>query len=219
MTIPVPSGPPPGVPRRRQVATDEISVLRDEISRLRQTFYGTLRDTDGRGNEVFAAAAPGAGFGPSKPRVHVPGYQTAPYISTLGATPTTWQQLYSHTFKPEHAQINIGVRWSVVEAIVLNAAVGDFEWRWSFGQFPLTRLSAYLIDAWDSGSAGTKGALGDLVRNTAYAWPIDGVNAVPYWAPTYVTVAFWARLKPGASTNDVVRVAPVSLYQSGIGQG
>lgn len=39
----IPAGPPPGVPRRSQTATDEISRLRVETSELRQTFYGVLR--------------------------------------------------------------------------------------------------------------------------------------------------------------------------------
>lgn len=219
MTIPIPDGTPPGVPRRRQVATDELAVLRDEISRLRQTFYGTVRSTDGLGNQAFATAGPGDGFGASKPRVHVPGYQTLPYLATAGATPTTWQQLYAHTFKPEYAQINTSVRWAVAENAVLNVAVGEFEWRWSLGQFPLTRLSATLIDTWDSGSGGSKGATGNLVRNSTYVWPTTGIATVQYWDPTYVTVALWARLKPGASVNDVVRVAPLGLYQSGLNQG
>ena len=43
-SIPVPEGVPPGVPRRRQTGTDEIAALKDETSRLRQTFFGVLRD-------------------------------------------------------------------------------------------------------------------------------------------------------------------------------
>jgi hypothetical protein len=38
-----PAGAPPGVPRRSQTATDEISKLRAETSELRQTFYGVVR--------------------------------------------------------------------------------------------------------------------------------------------------------------------------------
>lgn len=219
MTIPLPEGAPPGVPRRHQMATDEITALRNEVSRLRQTFFGLVRDRDGAGNPTFASAAPNEGFGVSRPRVHVPGYQTVPYLATAGATPTTWQQLYAHTFKPEHAQINIGIRWAVAENAALNIAVGDFEWRWSLGQFPVTRLSANLIDAWDSGAGGSKGSTGNLVRNSTYVWPTSGIAPVQYWDPSYVTVAFWARLKPGASVNDVVRVAPLGLYQSGYNQG
>lgn len=219
MTIPVPSGSPPGVPRRSQQATDEITALRNEVSRLRQSFFGVVRASDGDGNLAFAAATADAGFGVSKPRVHVAGYPIAPYLSTVGGTPTTWQQLYCHTFKPEHAQINIGVRWSVAENAALNVAVGDFEWRWSLGQYPVTRLSATLVDAWDSGAGGSKGSLGNFIRNSTYVWPTEGISTVQYWDPSYVTVTMWARLKPGASVGDVVRVAPIGLYQSGINQG
>lgn len=35
---------PPGVPRRSQTATDEISRLRSDVSELRQTFYGVVRE-------------------------------------------------------------------------------------------------------------------------------------------------------------------------------
>jgi hypothetical protein len=39
----VSEGPPPGVPRRSQTATDEMGKLHAEVSELRQTFYGVLR--------------------------------------------------------------------------------------------------------------------------------------------------------------------------------
>lgn len=226
MTVPVSPGVIPGVPRRDRAVTDRIGQIQDVQSEQRQALAGVARAADADGNQVAGPEFAGAGWGISKPRIHVPAYATAPYLSTPAAAGYTWTQFYSATFKPEAQQINLRVRWAVLEAIVANTAIGEFEWRWNLGLLPLGRgvapTDSKLIDAWDSGSAGSKGTDGSQVRQTTWVVPDGSGNGplVSYWDANYISVACWGHIRTATGTaNDAAKAAPLGIYQSGIGQG
>jgi hypothetical protein len=159
----------------------------------------------------------GAGWGLSLPHVHEPCYPMLPYLGTAG---TTLLVAYCSAFPVLAQQINIGVRWAVVESIVTNTAIGEFEIRWNKGLLPLGRgtgpAESLLIDSWNSGSAGTKGVGGELVRQTSFLWPSIEPQPVAYREPGGVTISVWASIRAATGgAGDIAKVAPAWLYQSG----
>ena len=226
MTDPVLPANIPAVPRRDFDLTDRLSHAREIQSELRQTFYGVARSADNLGNQVSGPDTAGAGWGVAKPRIHVPAYPTAPYLSTAAALGTTWTLLYSHTWRPESQLFSVFVRYGVQEAIVTTTAIAEFELRWNKGVLPGPRdvptTGGFLFDSWDTGAPapGGKGLDGSLIRSKAFPLPTVGPYAVTYWDPAWVSVGVWGRIRPGAgSANDSAKVAPMGLYQSGINEG
>jgi hypothetical protein len=224
VTDPVSPANIPAVPGKNHVVTDRLRQMQEDLNELRQTFFGVARASDGLGNGVLGGDLLGAGWGLSKPRIHVPAYPTAPYLGTPPGGAYTWLLLYSHTWKPESQLANVLVRYAVLESVVTTTAIGEFEMRWNKGQVPGPRdvptTGSFLFDSWDSGTPGTKGTDGSLIRTGSLQLPSTGPYAVTYWDPAWVTVGVWGRIRTATGgVNDAATVAPLGLYQSGIGQG
>jgi hypothetical protein len=224
VTTPVDPENIPAVPSRDLDVTDRLARMREQLSELRQTFFGVARSTDAAGNQTIGAETAGAGWGVAKPRIHVPAYPTVPYLSTPVGGAYTWTLLYSHTWRPESQLFTLHTRYAVLESAVTNTAVGEFELRWNKGTLPGPRdtptTGGFLFDSWDSGSPGTKGMDGSLVRSKAFALPTTGPYTVLYWDPGFVTVGVWGRIRAATGgVNDAAKVAPLGLYQSGINEG
>lgn len=217
----LPTGPFPGVPTPDYSQVDRTRWTEGKQSELRQTIYGTARSTDGDGNTVLGADLGGQGWGLALPHIHEPCYPMLPYLGTAGYSVLV---AYCSTFVPLAQQVNIGVRWAVVESVVTNTAIGEFEVRWNRGQLPLGRGTgvndSLLVDSWNSGSAGTKGVGGELIRPVTFLWPADGPQPVAYRDAAWVTVSVWASIRAATGgAADIAKVAPAWCYQSGVGEG
>lgn len=216
------TGAIPGVPSRDYNSVDRTRTTEAQLDELRQSLFGVVRSSDADGNQVISPDLSGAGWGIALPHLHVPAYPTQPYLGTAGTTPI---MCWSATFKPLAQQINIGTRWAVQESSITNTAIGEYEIRWNKGQLPSTRgelvTDSIVLDSWNSGSAGSKGLDGSLIRNTQFVWPQDGSGPlVTYRDPAWVSVAVWAWIRTATGgAGDIARVAPLACYQSGIGQG
>lgn len=210
----------PGVPTKAYSTVDRTRTTDEKISELRQTMFGFARSLDDQRNSVLATDLGGAKWGLSLPHVHEPCYPMMPNMGALGLTPTV---AYCSAFPVLAQQVNIGVRWSVLESMLMNTAIGDFEIRWNKGLLPLGRGTgpndSLLIDAWDSGAPGSKGAGGELVRQTTFLWPSTGPQPVGYREPGGVCVSVWTSIRSGTGMGtDWARVVPAWLYQSGVGK-
>lgn len=219
MTLPL--SPFPGVPTPDRTSIDRTRRNEGQQSELRQTLFGMARGNDADGNTVIGSDLGGQGWGLSLPHVHEPCYPMLPYLGTAGYAVLV---ACCSTFVPLAQQVNIGVRWAVVESPVTNTAIGEYEVRWNKGQLPLGRgtgpSDSLLIDSWDSGSAGTKGVGGELIRPVTFLWPSDGPQPVVYRDPAWVTISVWAYIRAATgSATDTAKVAPAWCYQSGVGQG
>jgi len=216
----LPSAPFPGVPSRSYNSADRTRRNEDQASETRQTLFGMARSTDALGNNVLGSDLAGQGWGLALPHVHEPCYPMTPYLGTAGYALLV---AYCATFKPLAQQVNIGVRWAVQESVVSNTAIGEFEIRWNRGKLPAGRGTgpndSLLIDSWNSGTPGTKGIGGELIREATFLWPSDGPQPVVYRDTACVTVSVWAYIRAATGmASDIAKVAPAWCYQSGVGQ-
>lgn len=210
----------PGVPTKNYTNVDRVRSNEERVSELRQTLFGFARSLDSRNNSVVAADLGGAAWGLSLPHVHEPCYPMKPYLGDPGYTIAP---AYCATFPVLSQQINLGVRWAVVESVVTNTAIGEYEVRWNKGQLPLGRgtgpTDSLLIDSWNSGSAGTKGVGGELIRPVTFLWPSAGPQPVGYREPGMVCISVWASIRTATGgAADAAKVAPGWCYQSGYAQ-
>lgn len=217
----LPDAPFPGVPTPSYTSVDRTRRNQAEQSELRQTLFGLARSNDADGNNVLGSDLAGLGWGLALPHIHEPCYPMLPYLGTAGYAVLV---AYCSTFVPLAQQVNIGVRWAVVESVVTNTAIGEYEVRWNKGQLPLGRgtgpSDSLLIDSWNSGSAGTKGIGGELIRPVTFLWPEDGPQPVAYRDAAWVTISVWAYIRTATGgAADIAKVAPAWCYQSGYQQG
>jgi hypothetical protein len=218
--VTLPSGPFPGVPTPSQTSIDRTRRNEGEQDEQRQAMFGVARSADTKGNVVVGSDFGGQGWGLSLPHIHEPCYPMTPYLGTAGYALLV---AYCATFVPLAQQVNVGVRWAVVESVVTNTAVGEFEMRWNRGKLPAGRGTgpndSLLLDSWNSGTPGTKGVGGELIRSTSFLWPADGPQPVVYRDTQWVTVSVWAYLRAATGgAADIAKVAPAWCYQSGVGQ-
>lgn len=217
----LPSSPFPGIPTPNYTIVDRTRATENLVSEQRQTLFGMARSNDGDGNAVVSPDLAGQGWGLALPHLHEPCYPMLPYLGTAGYNLLV---AYCSAFVPLAQQVNIGVRWAVVESVVTTTAIGEYEVRWNRGQLPLGRGTgpndSLLVDSWNSGTPGTKGVGGELIRPVTFLWPADGPQPVVYRDPQWVTVSVWAGIRAATGgAADIAKVAPAWCYQSGVGKG
>lgn len=212
MTIPNPLYP--GVPTPDQDIVDRGRITERTLSEIRKALAGLTRVTDGAGN---AAMLTDAVWGVSLPQLHTPAYPLVPYLGAAGYTFTVASVM---TFKPMARQFNVGVRWGFLEVPTTGTGIGEFELRYNAGMVPLPRGTgtgfSTAVDTWNSGTAGTKGQDGALMRAMTFELPAGPV----FNDPAGVTFSLWTRTRSATGTaNDLARVAPMWAFQSGVGKG
>jgi len=208
----------PGVPSPDHDQVDGTRTVLRRLDDLRKALVGLVRATDDTGALVLAPGNGASGWGVALPQLHAPMYPLVPYLGNLGYTFTvaaTW------TVKPMAQRMNIGVRWGYLETpMTTGTGIGEYELRYNVGLVPLPRGSGVgfstLVDAWDSGTPGTKGQDGSLTRQLAFTLPAGPV----FNDAGGVTCSIWTRNRPSTGMmTDLARVAPMWAYQSGIGKG
>lgn len=211
----------PGVPSRSGTTEDRLRTVERLLSELRQSGYGRITSFDGEDNVLWAPDIAGAGWGMSRPRTPAALYPVSPDRGTSGYT---WTVALAAVITPVSQQINIGTRYSHTENVATGTSVGEYEVRWNPGTNVLARgdsftLNSLLMDSWSSGTPGTKGQDGTLVRETQYVWPQDGLSApVVGYETSRITVSVWATTRTATgNVADIARVTPGWIYQSGYG--
>lgn len=209
----------PGVPTKGGDTEARLRAVERLLSELRQSGYGRMTPFDSKGNTLWSPDTAGAGWGISRPRTPAAFYPVSPDRGTPG---NTWTVALAAVITPVSQKISIGTRWSHTENVATGTSIGDFEVRWNPGVNVLARgdsftLNSLLMDSWDSGTPGTKGQDGTLVRETTYVWPQDGLSApVVGYETSRVCVSVWATTRTGTgNVADVAKVSPAWLHQLG----
>jgi len=207
----------PGVPSPDHDQVDGTRTVLRRLDDLRKALVGLVRATDDTGALVLAPGSGASGWGVALPQLHAPMYPLVPY---LGAAGYTFTVAAAWTVKPMAQRMNIAVRYGHLESPVTGTGIGEYELRYNVGLVPLPRGSGVgfstLVDAWDSGTAGTKGQDGALIKQLAFTLPAGPV----FNDPGGITCSLWTRARPATgSAGDAARVAPMWAYQSGIGKG
>ncbi len=211
----------PGVPTKSVNTEDRLRAVERLLSELRQGGYGRTTPFDNAGNTLWAPDTAGAGWGMSRPRTPAALYPVSPDRGTAGYT---WTVALAAVITPVSQKILVGTRYSHTENVATGTSVGEYEVRWNPGSNVLARgdsftLNSLLMDSWDSGTPGTKGQDGTLVRETEYVWPQDGLSApVVGYETSRVTVSIWAKTKDATGdVADIAKVTPGWIYQAGYG--